>query len=510
MKARFSGKVIRRVMGFVGLAGVSAGFFACGEAEPESPAPRLVILYSTCTVNKDYLSPYNRKITFTPHLQRFAQGSMVFTRHQTEAGQSGPAFASIFTGTQAYRHGVYRHPTKLMDEAYLISEAFADGGYETFFWNGHGMASVRLNYGQGVREENTFDRRLSADDPKFLEILERLESDKDYRAFVLTNFTTTHSPYAVGNLAQFHRLHPAETEGLDEEEFREYRAIYNENRRQLQWNFPETIERLQLSKDEVLRLVRVIELLYKSRVHHLDVLFGKLLGQLSLYGILDDSLVVFTADHGETLYREDRPFKWTHGLALMPEALGVPLMIRSPDPDLKPGVYAKVTRSIDVFPTVAGLSGVTVPQEIDVEGVDLSPVLRGRQPPPDLSAYSYVPFAIIPKKEREMYTLHLKHFPSDGPEQIWVSIREKDAFYRWRRLDGNGWGTEAFDLASDPAATRNLFNPDDPHHREMEKRLRAYKTLLVESCYEMYPDKVRHGPGLPKEQIEALKELGYL
>ncbi len=507
MKARFSGKAVRRIMI---LAGAAASVLACGEAEPESSTPRLVIFYSTCTVNKDYLSPYNPEIAFTPHFQRFAQESTVFNRHQTEAGQSGPAFASIFTGTQAYRHGVYRHPTKLRDEAYLISEAFAAGGYETFFWNGHGMASVRLNYGQGVRQDNTLRYQLSADDPRFLEILERVRSDKDYKAFVLTNFTTTHSPYAVGNLAQFSRLYPEEAAGLDEETVRKYRAIYNENRYQLQWNFPETIERLGLSQEDVGKLVGVIEAVYRSRVQYLDVLFGKILGQLSWYGVLDDSLVVFTADHGETLYREDRPFKWTHGLALMPEVLGVPWMIRSSDPDLKPGIYEKVTRSIDVFPTVAGLSGVTLPPELELEGVDLSPVLMGLEPPPDLSAHSYVPFAIIPKKKREMYTLHLKHFPSDGPEQMWVSIREGDAFYRWRRLDADGWGAEAFDLAADPAATRNLFSPEDPRHREMERRLRAYKALLVESVYEMYPDKLRHGPGLPAEQIEALKELGYL
>jgi len=507
MRARFSGKAIRKM---IGLAGVSVSLLACPTPESESPAPRLVLLYATCTVNKDYLSPYNPKITFTPHLQRFARESTVFTRHQTEAGQSGPAYASIFTGTQAYRHGVYRHPTKLRDEAYLISEAFADSGYETFFWNGHDMASAELNYGQGVPKENIFRYKLSADDPRFLEILERLRSDKDYRAFVLTNFTTTHSPYAIGYLDQFRRLYPARAPEVNREEIDEYREIYKKNRHQLQWNFPETIERLRLSQDEVRRLAQVIELLYQSRVNHLDVLFGKILGQLSWYGVLDDSLIVFTADHGETLYREDRPFKWTHGLALMPEVLGVPLMIRSSDPDLKPRIYDKLTRAIDVFPTIAGLSGVTVPQEMDVEGVDLSPILRGRQPPPDLSAYSYVPFAIIPKKEREMFTLHLKYFPGDGPQQIWVSLREGDAFYRWTKLGGNGWGAEAFNLASDPAATKDLFNRDDPKHREIGDRLRAYKALMLERCYEMYPDKLEREPQLSKKQIEALKKLGYL
>ena len=69
--------------------------------EGRPPQPRLVLLYATCSVNRDFLSPYNAAVDFTPELAEFPRGGSVFLRHWSEAGQSGIAFASIFSGTQA-------------------------------------------------------------------------------------------------------------------------------------------------------------------------------------------------------------------------------------------------------------------------------------------------------------------------------------------------------------------------------------------------------------------------
>ena len=53
------------------------------------------------------------------------------------------------------------------------------------------------------------------------------------------------------------------------------------------------------------------------------------------------------------------------------------------------GTWDEVTRSIDLFPTLLGLSGIAMPGSSGVEGVDLSPALRGRQQAPELLAYSH-------------------------------------------------------------------------------------------------------------------------
>ena len=131
---------------------------ACSEKGSGPTGPRLVVLYSTCTLGTEYLSPYAAGIAFTPNLQAFADEGVVFERHMTETGQSGVAFASLYSGTQADRHGVFHHPRMLGDEVYLTTEAFAENGYVSHFWSGHAMAAGELNYGQGVAEENLHHR----------------------------------------------------------------------------------------------------------------------------------------------------------------------------------------------------------------------------------------------------------------------------------------------------------------------------------------------------------------
>jgi hypothetical protein len=104
----------------VTLLAAFAGANGCRAGKDEPGEPRLVVLYATCTLSRHYLGPYNPDVSFTPALDAFAEEGTVFSRHQTESGQSGVAFASLFSGTQADRHGVYRHPWWLDDESFLI------------------------------------------------------------------------------------------------------------------------------------------------------------------------------------------------------------------------------------------------------------------------------------------------------------------------------------------------------------------------------------------------------
>ncbi len=487
--------------------GVLGIFLGCGSPQRGTPspggaqAPRLVILYATCTLNKDYLSPYNQAVTYTPNLDVYARHSTVFTRHVTETGQSGPAFASIFSGNQAYRHGVYFHPTRLPDHQYLISEAYADSGYETYFWGGHPVASAELNYGQGVPAENTFDRLLDFRDTRFVDILERLAEDDTYKAFVMTNFTVTHSAYGIDNLQNFIDLYPSEAGALTIEEIRKYHQIYLDHRLQLQWNFPETVAGLQLSAEDVSRLSEVVELLYKSRVHVLDTLFGGLMGQISRHQLSGESLVAFTADHGEVLYREHLPFKWVHGLQLAPEVLNVPLMIHSPFLGLDNRTWADVTRSIDLFPTMLGLSGLAMPAAHDVEGVDLAPALAGQQEAPALLAFSHT---AVPKEHPE-WTLRTSLFPAREFGVIWTSVREESDFYKLRYFGGDVWGFEVFDLEHDPAASQSSFDAGNPKHRRMAKKLRDYKSLL-RGGYTLDPERRL----ALEDETSLLRSLGYV
>lgn len=548
----------------IGLAGVAASPRARPEAAPVS-IPRLVLLYAPCTLNRGFLSPYDSGVDYTPELARFARDAVVFERHFTEAGQSGIAYASLLSGSQADHHGVYRHPRRLSDDLYLISEAYADNGYDTYFWNGQAMAAPRLNYGQGVPREHTVDSQprgrqtgavswrrrarqlyrdsglaewlrpirewldmeaasrrigprtfLSADDPRFAELLDGLRADASRRAFVLTNFTYTHGPYETEDLHAFLERYPSHRPPLTDEKLDAYVRLYRRNHLAVSYNFEETLASLGISEQQAPEFVSAIEVLYASNVWALDRLFGAVVAKVREAGLLDESLIVFAADHGEVLYREDALYEFTHGMQLAPEVLEVPLLIRSSDPAVKPGAYEAVTRSIDVFPTMLGLSGLELPADSGVQGTDLSPALRGLAPAPELPAFSHTSILVRSifnsTQDEELgrdFRILQRYFPDDHVRWIWVSLAERSRFYRLRRSSNDAWSVEAFDLDRDPTASRDLFDPEDPEQIEIARRLAAYKTRL-EADYAAGRDAEEKGFLPQQEEEEALRELGYI
>ncbi len=67
-------------------------------------------------------------------------------------------------------------------------------------------------------------------------------------------------------------------------------------------------------------MTRVVELLNKSTLFDPDSLFGSVVETIRDHGLFDDAAIVFTADHGEVLYRKNARFQWSHGFQLAPRS----------------------------------------------------------------------------------------------------------------------------------------------------------------------------------------------
>jgi arylsulfatase A-like enzyme len=493
------------------LAAIAAS--ACGPASDVS-RPRLVLLYATCTLAKSFLSPYEPSVTWTTHLDAFARRGVVFRRHQTEEGLSGIAFASIFSGTQATRHGVFSHPMRLGEEVLLITEAFADAGFEVWFWGDHEMASPELGYAQGVppaqvvagvprfftpdprRARSDREAFLRADDPRFVRLLDGLRRDPHRRALVVTDFTVTHAPYSIAYLDALCREVPGACAAASDR-VEETAELFWQHHVDLSWNFDAAVHRLGLADADVARIARVAELLYRANVHRLDRLFGEVVAAVEARGLLDESAIAFTADHGEVLHREGAIFHWNHGFALAPEELGVPWLLVAPG--VEPGEWQGVTRSIDVFPTLAGLAAVPLGDGA-VEGVDLSPALRGEAPPPALVAFSHtglVPQALLQASRARGGTRLDALHPDWDAEGVWVSLRDGDLVYKLARPGGRELERLVYDLSRDPtdAAQRERFEELERYRGALRRRLDAGTSALQ----------------LPEpESLDRLRRLGYV
>lgn len=479
---------------------------------------RLVMLYASCSVNKFCLSPYNSNVRYTPAIGRFASEGAVLAKHQTESGQSGVAYASIVSGSQADKHGIYNHPRKIDDSLYLITEAFAQNDYDAHHWDGHPMASYDMGYGQGVRQECHYNTGLNADDPGFEKILTRLSSDKEYRAFILTSYSLTHHLYTKSLTDKYHNYRTLPDEfremGISKKELRRYRRFYFSLPRSfpLSWNFEGKTHEWGLSEKEVVKFIKVVEYLYKCGIHYLDTTFGRIIGKITEYGLLDESVIIFTADHGEVLYRDNVFAKFTHGFQLAPEVLSVPLIIRAPALGVNAMKHSFVSRSIDVFPTAAGLCGLKIPEENKADGIDLSSVLTGQRSQPSLPAFSHTALVNEEVTTWDYYkgSPYYKLYPRIDPDLMWVAVRIEDMYFKWARfdLDHDDFAPFAFNLADDPQEKHNLFDHNNKRHREILDQLRQYKKMLA-AAYRVKYENTESGIS-EEERTKKLRSLGYI
>jgi choline-sulfatase len=131
-----------------------------------------------------------------------------------------------------------------------------------------------------------------------------------------------------------------------------------------------------IDRDEMLRARAA----YFGNVSYLDEVIGDFLLRLGAAGLLDNTVIVYTTDHGEMA--GEHGVWWKNGW--YEACTRVPLLISLPEQ--RTGTACTGTRTTpvglyDLFPTLCGLAGVDAPGDLD--GVDLGPTLRGKGDPPE-------------------------------------------------------------------------------------------------------------------------------
>ena len=270
------------------------------------------------------------------------------------------------------------------------------------------------------------------------------------------------------------------------------------------------VERLGLDEADVADLREVTTLLYKTDVFELDGVFGELLDLLGERGLEADTLFAMTSDHGEVLYREDAYFHWTHGFQLAPEALGVAFLLRGPSAGVPSGVYENVTRSMDVFPSLAGLSGIELPESTR-RGRNLAAAIRGEEPEPELLAYSHTSLFTdeIWKRYRRHHQLAALFPRGNDPDQLWAAVRSGDEFHRLRRPDGpeGAWQHDVVDLSVPLVDGVLRATPPAPETAAVGEQLQRYKALLSEG----HARGANRKRGVDSDRtVELLRSIGYI
>ncbi len=228
---------------------------------------------------------------------------------------------------------------------------------------------------------------------------------------------------------------------------------------------------------------------YDGEVAYSDQAIGDLLRAVEELGQLDRTIVVLTADHGESLGEHDYFFE--HGAYLYDPTVRVPLIVSAPFAIPAGRVAESQARTIDILPTILDLAGLPVPEGI--QGTSLVARALGRAPAPAPPAYS--------ESGRNFYRENPRQYV-EGVAGKWRMIRtDRYKLILIPKSPGPIW--ELYDLAADPGETVNVLAAQPDAAAGLKRSL-----LEIVAADPLRDDRAE--PPLPPELEDRLRSLGYV
>ena len=348
----------------------------------------LLIVIDTARADRFSFNGYERDTS--PAIAALAEEGAVYENAYTPAPWTLPAHASLFTGLFPSAHGADAGHLRMDDSHTTLAEAFEGAGYDTVGYIASPWISAAHGFHQGFDNYEEVWRDVGGTERGDMGgrlIASRVKRYLDWRAdnpdiairpfFMFINYFEPHLPY---NPPEPERRRFVQAP-IDEAALDRLRRL----------KFPKEIPFIlgyeQLDPDDV----RMLSNLYDGEIAYVDGRIGEIVGMLRRHGILDDTIVVITSDHGEMIGEHDL---LDHKLNVHEPLLRIPLVLRYP-----PAVQAaqRIREPVmlqDLFPTLLGMTHVPVdapaggddPEALPLPGVDgLDRPAAGRAPGPGVS-----------------------------------------------------------------------------------------------------------------------------
>ena len=410
----------------------------------------------------------------TPNIDRLADESVDFRQAVAGSPMCAPYRASLFTGKHSSSTGMVINELRTMPDPDAIGHVLHDHDYHTGYigkWHLYGkdhseeqqfvppgphrlgfdgdwkVHNFNHEYYDGFYFEDTFDR---IDVPGYephtqtdlaIEYMERRRATEDPFALFLS-FGPPHDPWDWDNCPEpFNHLFRDRTfpdpPNYEDGHARYWHPEWDEDWWREEWK-PHRAQKRQG---------------YAAQTASLDWEVGRLLYALNQLELADDTIFVFTSDHGEMFGSQGRIAK----KIFYEEAVRVPFLLRWPG-ECPPHVNRSCLNTPDIAPTLLSLMGLPVPASM--EGTDLSAQAQGQ---PGAEAKE----AALLQGMGHTFQWH------DGDE--WRAARDDQYTYA-EMLDGP---TYLYDHASDPYQLENLA--DDPEHRDARERLASWMHEQMEA-----------------------------
>ncbi len=457
-----------------------------GACAPEVPPPRHVFLITVDTLRADHLSAYGYPRATSPWLEELAGEGVVFERAIAQWPKTGPSFASIFTGLYPQTTGLtHRADIELPGEYLTLAELFSASGFDTAAVVSNGVLRRGLGWNQGFDEylETWTLAPEAVEDPVeyrhwihagrvnelALPLLERLKGSE--RLFVWLHYSDPHAPYFLPE--------GEENPFLDDP--------WYVGDRQAKLESPRRAKALGQATE-----LRTYVAHYDANIRYTDRKIGEALDHARGLGLLDDALVVFTADHGESLGEHD--YFFGHGRHPYNPGAHVPLVISYPRLGGGPRRVASPVELVNLYPTLWRLA---------VPGQEV----------PELEGRSLVPFLGLEGDDEKLaaeFRYAFAQAGGGGPKSHFRSVQDRDwkLIYhpaRRNRRREKPARYELYHLREDPGETHDLLATERGEGQRLRRELFAW--MKGSEWIVRRPDQIE---ARSQEALKALKALGYV
>lgn len=452
-----------------------------------------VFLISADTLSSLHMSLYGYDRETTPHIEEFAEDSVVFQNAFSNSSWTVTSHMSLFTSLHEHEHQVEERAEYQIKNQKLVRtkppSIFPLSYDVAYFPENLSRDFVTISYNGGVKVDalfgfyRGFDLYWSNNDlysPKasavmFEEARIKLIESKFPKAFYFLHTYHVHAPHNAPE--EFLKQIPRKTQ-LKEFDF-------NKDLGGNRFIFKKTDE----------DFIEDVKALYDAEILSFDHYFGEFIDFLKNQDLYQNSMIILLSDHGEEFFEHQR---WAHGSDLYDEQIRIPLLIKFPEQKYRGKTIHDNVSLQDILPTIMDYYGIK--HSKDIRGQSLIPLIKSGKnlDRPILSSiYKFKPFELLPGKIaviqndykiifNKRYTPQTFKYFEHPPPSITSTV-------------------ELYNIKKDPSERNNLF---EENLVIKDKLFNFLKEIMKEM--DSTQRRNERQEKITEEMLERLRTLGYI
>ena len=419
--------------------------FVIGRSSEANEALPNILLFTIDACRPDHFGCYGYNRNTTPNIDRLAGDGVLFTHAFSQSAWTTPGMISIFTSLYTPTHGVDAKDRTLKDDVLTLTKVLKKNGYAAPVLPKFVDIPNYWHLGFEVVDKEQFQAEEGED------LLKLLEAYKGQRFFIWYHYHGLHLPYNPQN---------------------PYDKIFQEdifNGISADTEAVSVVKKKSVIKNNSVNFNSTdrkgIIALYDGQVRQLDDYIGQLTEKMKKWGILDNTVIIVTSDHGEELFEHGFIGHASTSLnaKLYDEIIHIPLIIWWPK-KIKHRVVDELVQQIDVMPTILDMLGLPIPE--GVQGYSLLPSIQGN-PANNLRPVFCETILGGYQSTKEMEDIKLRCVRTKEWKLIYTNTLTSNV-----SIGGLDEGKyELYNFSSDPKEERNIFENHPEVAKELKKKL---------------------------------------